>query len=506
MRKATKKQHLAVLFSLGAVFFFSPSLFGKTNRKVKESLAKQAEKKKRYVFLLSIDGFAHKHLLDQRLPLKQLRRYASAGVTGRSQTIFPSMTWSSHASMVTGQHPRRHGILGNRWLHRDRKVYWPYWEAADRDRRSEAIYEIAAKSGIQTAALMWPGTQGAKDIAYNLPEVAKPILFQRYLDQRIRDIAARAGYPKKRLHAVMQREDLTADRLVTKMAVTLIRQKKDRPQLFLLHFLELDRVLHQDARCRHLCKKTLAALDHYFGEIVKATQEEGIFEQSTFFIASDHGFLQIKKAIDLRQILVSAGISRYTGLSAARIQKEEVTSFYNGHSAFVYIHPRHKEKAVRQKRRRVLKEKIIALLKRYPEIQRVYRARELRSLGLPKRGEHPGAPDLVVLAKPDSFFLLNPWGKPIRPYRVGMHGYLPHHPSMRVPFLAFGASIRDLPKAVSVHNLDLAPTIAHLFGLSWSSKPAGRVLFEILKKGMPRPVSDPLLAGHTKREEKTKTP
>ena len=35
-------------------------------------------------------------------------------------TVFPSMTWPSHASLVTGSYPARHGVLGNRVYDRRR--------------------------------------------------------------------------------------------------------------------------------------------------------------------------------------------------------------------------------------------------------------------------------------------------------------------------------------------------------------------------------------------------
>ncbi|MCB9640097.1 MAG: alkaline phosphatase family protein [Myxococcales bacterium] len=432
----------------------------------------------RYVFLLSIDGLSHKHLLDKRLPFTHLRRLAKEGILAGSRTIFPSMTWPSHASLVTGQYPREHGILGNRWLHNKKQIYWPYWEAADVHRRSESIYDLATQRGIRTAALMWPATQGSKTITYNLPEVARRRLFKRYVDSRMLRAAREAGYSREQLFQAMAAEDIRSDRMVTKLAISLVQKKQGRPGLFLMHYLDLDHVLHGHGTSpSRALKRSARELDALFGQIVEATKKAGIYKRSTFFVVSDHGFLQSKKTIDLRQVLMQAGVSRYQMLNSYRVKREDVSSFYNGHAGFIYIHPRKGDKA---KRRVELRRKILASLRKIKEIERVYTPKEYAALGFPSPKEDRGAPDLIALAKPDCYFRLNPKGRLVRNFRVGMHGYLPGHKDIQVPFLAFGETIRERSEPLQVRNIDVAPTVARILGLSWSQPRAGRVLSQIL--------------------------
>ena len=71
------------------------------------------------VLLVSIDGLAGFYWNDPNLRLPTLRRLAERGVVAsRMEAVFPSTTWPTHVSLVTGVAPRTHGIVGNHVLER----------------------------------------------------------------------------------------------------------------------------------------------------------------------------------------------------------------------------------------------------------------------------------------------------------------------------------------------------------------------------------------------------
>src|SRR5262245_44179386 len=71
------------------------------------------------VVLISLDGFASFYWTDPRVRMPALRRLAERGVVARRmQCVFPSTTWPTHASMVTGVRPDRHGVVANYVLNR----------------------------------------------------------------------------------------------------------------------------------------------------------------------------------------------------------------------------------------------------------------------------------------------------------------------------------------------------------------------------------------------------
>ncbi len=68
----------------------------------------------RHVVLVSIDGLAASYLNDPRAQLPTLRRLMQEGASAEGMlTSFPSVTWPSHTSLVTGVEPGRHGVIGN---------------------------------------------------------------------------------------------------------------------------------------------------------------------------------------------------------------------------------------------------------------------------------------------------------------------------------------------------------------------------------------------------------
>src|SRR5947199_151343 len=71
------------------------------------------------VVVISIDGFAAFYWRDPEARLPTLRRLADRGaVAAGVETVFPSTTWPTHASLMTGVSPSVHGVVANHILNR----------------------------------------------------------------------------------------------------------------------------------------------------------------------------------------------------------------------------------------------------------------------------------------------------------------------------------------------------------------------------------------------------
>ena len=70
------------------------------------------------LLVISIDGLDYRYLRDaDQLGLKipNLRRVMAQGeVADGVVGVFPTVTWPSHTTLITGVAPRVHGIRGNR--------------------------------------------------------------------------------------------------------------------------------------------------------------------------------------------------------------------------------------------------------------------------------------------------------------------------------------------------------------------------------------------------------
>ncbi|MBL8191566.1 MAG: alkaline phosphatase family protein, partial [Acidobacteria bacterium] len=82
------------------------------------SSAQSLRRTGRPVLVISVDGMDYRYLRDcDKLGLKipNLRRLMREGeLTEGIEGVFPTITWPSHTTMITGVAPRQHGILGNR--------------------------------------------------------------------------------------------------------------------------------------------------------------------------------------------------------------------------------------------------------------------------------------------------------------------------------------------------------------------------------------------------------
>ena len=136
----------------------------------------------RHVVLISIDGLRPDYYLPTaarrpRTPaLDALVQRGSWAEGVLSQ--FPSLTYPSHTSIVTGVRPARHGIVQNTIFAPDGGGTW-YFESSAL--RSAPIWDAARAAGLTTAGISWPVTVGAR-IDYLLPETNQAPRDSTWLD------------------------------------------------------------------------------------------------------------------------------------------------------------------------------------------------------------------------------------------------------------------------------------------------------------------------------------
>lgn len=76
------------------------------------------------------------------------------------ESIYPSVTYPCHATIVTGKYPNRHGIINNTFLQPGRLSPDWFWQRTYI--KGTTLYDAAKKAGLSTAALLWPVTAKAK--------------------------------------------------------------------------------------------------------------------------------------------------------------------------------------------------------------------------------------------------------------------------------------------------------------------------------------------------------
>ena len=111
---------------------------------------------------------------------------------------------------------------------------------------------------------------------------------------------------------------------------------------------------------------------------------------------------------------------------------------------------------------------------RPPGIARVIRGGDFAALGFPDYNDNPYAlGHVIVAAGADTHLVIDAKStSTARRKKAAVyhgHGYLPTHPSMRPALVLSGAGIVKGTRLGQVRNVDVAPTIASLLGVTLSN-------------------------------------
>ncbi|KAG8867408.1 hypothetical protein FRC20_005847 [Serendipita sp. 405] len=112
------------------------------------------------VLLVSIDGLRADYLDRGLTP--HLLHISKRGLRAQwMKPAFPSLTFPNHWSLMTGLYPESHGIVGNNFYDPSLDAEFVYTDPKrSHDGKwwgGEPMWETAAKAGLNTAVMMWPG-------------------------------------------------------------------------------------------------------------------------------------------------------------------------------------------------------------------------------------------------------------------------------------------------------------------------------------------------------------
>lgn len=432
----------------------------------------------RIVVLISVDGLAHFYLDDPKAEIPTIREVAAEGARAADMKCsMPTVTWPNHTTLVTGVNPRRHRVVGNSFYDPAKGVVVPLLPdpLLDKDEivKVPTVYDVAKGAGLKTAAVIWPASRGARTLDWTVPDVSTDALFQQYGTPSLFPGFREAGIPYEKQGGWWKSGDgQSRDRMYTQMLNYIIRQH--RPNLALLHLVEVDHVEHAHGP---RSPEAYAAVK-FADERVREVWDELKMDfpgKATLIVTSDHGFFPYQQSIQPNVVLRSAGLVATDGKN--KVIGGGVKVVGQGGSCFLYI--------LDERRRDAITAQIVDLFKDLEGIDLVITPKDYAKYGMADPKADSRMADLVLSAKSgysfaDSLIL----GLPVTPKLPdvkGTHGYDPGQPDLHATFVAWGAGIRPQARTGSITNLDVAPTIASLLGLSMPN-PDGHVLGSILAK------------------------
>jgi predicted AlkP superfamily pyrophosphatase or phosphodiesterase len=402
----------------------------------------QTPARERMVVMISLDGFPGFALDDPKLPVPTLRRLIQNGVSARMHPVNPTVTWPNHTALVTGLRSDRNGLLANGAI--TRTGGWPPVRVEpmiDKEKMVHAptVYDAAHKAGLTTAQVDWVAINRAPGITWAFSEWASA-------DGPVEQEMIRRGViTATDLEQFAKSNILFRDQTWTTAGVHLIREHK--PNLLLFHLLSLDSVHHRYGPRSLAGTSAMAFLDSCVARLVEAVREAGMMDRTTFLIVSDHGFKRYTKQVRPAIALGAAGLGG------------KVFVLPEGGTAYIYFDASQAAE---------LTPKVIQALEGTEGIDTIIRPDGFAALGLPQPERDPQMFQLLLTAK-DGYSFSGATGGPVTaevPQQAGSHGYLASDPEMDAIFIASGYGVRARGHLGTIDNIDVAPTIAKLLGVS----------------------------------------
>lgn len=215
-----------------------------------------------YVILVSIDGYRFDYNKVFQPPA--LSKFEKAGVSSESLIpIYPSKTFASHYSMITGLTADHSGIVANEFYDPERKKFFSAGRDADKFDSSwyagHPIWELATHQKMSSASYFWVGSEAPIN-------QVQPTYWVKY------------------------NESVPNQARVEQILTWLKLPEKQRPHFLTLYFSDVDTAGHRFGAASEQVGKEVLKIDEAFAQLLKGV--EGLRSQGlrvNVIVVSDHG-------------------------------------------------------------------------------------------------------------------------------------------------------------------------------------------------------------------------
>ena len=454
------------------IFFFVSTI---TLTLIADNNTPQTNNNKPNILLISIDGLQPNYILnaekyDLNIPnLKSFIKdaaYAPEGMIG----VMPTMTFPSHAAMMTGTNPMTNGIENNTIAAVPEKEY--NFFASD---KVDNLWTVAKSGGYITANLGIPVSIGAK-IDYDIPTFwnSNNKTDLKYINQvcepkgLVNTISKKIGTYTYKLN---KDNYLAADIWKTKAAEYLLNNniknkiaKTGKPLFMSMYFLDLDNEQHNNGLYTKQTKKSIEAIDKLIGNLI-ASFKKTVGNNTVINIVSDHGFVNISKEIHINTALKNAGFIELN--KDGKITNWEAYACYAAGMCGIMINNPEDKKLCEQVYNFLLK--FVANPKN--GISKIYTKDELIN--------HKAFPSVTfALSAKHGFKFNRTFASNIitNSKDLATHGYPPDDNKLHAAYFIKGVGIPKNKSLKNIKLIDVAPTLAKIMNIKLKTA-EGKAIF-----------------------------
>lgn len=404
----------------------------------------KAQHKGRHVILVTIDGFRPDFYMETKWSTPTLKSMKEQGYYADGvNSVFPSITYPSHTTIVTGVQPIKHGIYYNDMFDegkRGGKIYWKFDQV-----KSPTIWQVAKAQGLTAASLMWPASAGVPN-DFNLSDVGSMGA----------DSMRKYSYPEGIFERVQQsvfngqKISLGKDQNVAKIAAWEILN--NRPNVMTIHLFSVDHAAHTVGRDGKMVEDAISDADSSVQIIQKAIMDAGIQDSTLLIVTGDHGFCNVAYSLQPNAILAKAGL-----LNPENPADWKARFHIVGGSAFLFV--RNNDQTIINQVKTLFQN----LPKEEKQYFRIVSRKEMNAIGA-----DPNAV-LALSGLNDAAFGNSTKGDFVQKGKGGTHGFFPDFKQIQTGFLMSYPGQTKSKEIKSMNLRDITAIMVDYLGLKMPS-------------------------------------
>lgn len=400
-----------------------------------------AQDQEKHVVVVTIDGFRSNFYLEDKWDTPNLKEMTKEGAHADGvDGVFPSVTYPSHTTIVTGVYPARHGIFYNALFEKDEatkgQIYWRFDQIT-----SPTLWEIAQNAGLKSASVNWPVSVGAPTI-FNISDVGAK--GQRVMEDSTRPAGVSAVL-KRELFGNASAIKIGIDKNVAGIAAWVI--KTEKPNFLTVHLLGMDHEQHVHGRNGPEVEQAIIRADSAVGMIRKAIAEAGIKENTLLIVTGDHGFYDVTTTVSPNVWLKQWGLIEDENSWKAKFHTA-------GGGAFMFLKDKNDVTTLNT---------VMSKLKALPDADKKY----FELVGRKKLLSIGADPDVVLAltGMNGASFSARTSALPVDKGKGGTHGYFPNTRNIQTGFVAEGKDLRKQTRIAEMDLRDISAIVVEYLGL-----------------------------------------
>ena len=353
--------------------------------------------RKKHTVVLDVVGLEFDDIASGRVP--NIAKIAAAGQASKMEPVFPAVTCTVQASILSGKYPGEHGIISNGLYDRDTYSVM-FWEQPSKLVQADRVWDIAKRSdpAAKTAAIFLQNSMYANSDIVVTPRplhtdegmilwcYSKPVGYYEELKQKYGEFNLAKYWGPFASHE-------SSEWICKAVEHTL---EKHRPEITIGYVPHVDYSAQRFGRNSPQARDDLQKADDIVGRIVQKVSELGMQDDTRFIVFSEYGFNDVNGAVPINVSLRESGLLAVRTIAGNEYLDFEMSGAFamvDHQVAHIYAKPDQVDKAKK-------------VIENMPGVSRVlHSSQEKQSLGI----NHPRSGELIAISDVDKWFSYYWW-------------------------------------------------------------------------------------------------